>query len=260
MMLTGNNGILQQATTAKTETIHKNVLEQMQLEANAYTIDKTTGNTALSLIDFLKGKSIITEIADEEGKWQINVEKLLGEKQTMGNGTATVDKKEDVYILEEQITPTGSNENVKVATTMPVKIAATTSNSKIYNVVYYGIDVTAAIELGNVCDDIISKEDEGNNIITFQISIIGENEPVSFSVKKGTTWFEWANDMKAYTGNDWKINDLRTLIGNLKTNTDISGISGTGKHTAKYRLENELRDNIIQANYIYTLSYRVEVY
>ena len=50
-MLSGDNGILQQTTNARTRTIHANVLEQMQLEASAYTVDKTTGAYSNSLID-----------------------------------------------------------------------------------------------------------------------------------------------------------------------------------------------------------------
>lgn len=127
-MLSGDNSILQRVTDAKTKTIHANVLEQMQLEVSAYTVDKTSGNTTVTLIDFLKEKSIISEIAGEEGKWQINVEKLLGSNQNMGNGIATKDKKEDVYLLEEHPTSTGNINNAKVATTTPVKIATTTSS------------------------------------------------------------------------------------------------------------------------------------
>ena len=127
-MLSGDNSILQRVTDAKTKTIHANVLEQMQLEVSAYTVDKTSGNTTVTLIDFLKEKSIISEIAGKEGKWQINVEKLLGSNQNMGNGIATKDKKEDVYLLEEHPTSTGSINNAKVATTTPVKIATTTSS------------------------------------------------------------------------------------------------------------------------------------
>ena len=151
-MLSGDNGILQQTTNAKTKTVHANVLEQMQLEANAYTIDKTTASTSLTLIDFLKGKSIITTIDGEDGKWKIDVEKLLGSKQTMGNETATKDKKEDVYLLEEQPTSTGNTKNVKVATTTPIKIATATSNSKIYKVVYYGIDTNNTLIVGDLND------------------------------------------------------------------------------------------------------------
>ncbi len=45
----------------------------MQLEASAYTIDKTSGNYSNSLIDYLKGKNILSDISNEEDKWLINV-------------------------------------------------------------------------------------------------------------------------------------------------------------------------------------------
>ena len=83
-MLSGDNSILQQTTTAKTRTIHVNVLEQMQLEAPAYTVDKTTGKYSNSLIDYLKSKSIISDISGEEDMWLINVTTLLGSNPTDG--------------------------------------------------------------------------------------------------------------------------------------------------------------------------------
>ena len=98
-MLSGDNSILQQTTNARTRTIHANVLEQMQLEASAYTVAKTTENYSNSLIDYLKSKSIISDISGEEDKWLINVTTLLGSNQSMGKGTYP----NDVYVLEKKI-------------------------------------------------------------------------------------------------------------------------------------------------------------
>ena len=96
-MLAGDNSVLQRATEARTNTIHANVLEQIQLEATAYRIDKATGKYSNSLIEYLKEKSIISDITGEEDKWLINVETLLGAIQTMGKGTYP----NDVYVLEK---------------------------------------------------------------------------------------------------------------------------------------------------------------
>ena len=139
-------GILQQATNARTKTIHANVLEQMQIEASAYTVDKTTGKYLNSLIDYLKEKSIISDISEED-KWLINVTILLGSNQSMGKGTYP----NDVYVLEKQDTSIGSIVNTRVATTMPIRIA-TTNSKKVYNVVYYGNSTGENITLGNLSD------------------------------------------------------------------------------------------------------------
>ena len=148
-MLSGDNGILQQTTNAKTRTIHANVLEQMQLEASAYTVDKTTGTYSNSLIDYLKSKLIISDISGEEAKWLINVTTLLGSNQSMGKGTYP----NDVYVLEKQDTSTGCIVNTKVATIMPIRIAATSTSKVTYKVVYYENDTSENLTLGSLFDN-----------------------------------------------------------------------------------------------------------
>ena len=174
-MLSGDNGILQQTTTARTRTIHANVLEQMQLEASAYTVDKTTGNYSNSLIDYLKSKSIISDISGEEAKWLINVTTLLGSNQSMGKGTYP----NDVYVLEKEGTSTGSIVNTKVATTMPIRIATTTTSQVRYIIKYYENNASENLTLGYLYDDgknnIISSTDDLDKLKTFYI---GNDNPV----------------------------------------------------------------------------------
>ena len=150
-MLSGDNSILQQSTNAKTKTMHATVFEHMQLEANAYTIDKTTGTYSKTLIDYLKDeKSIISEIDGEENKWLIDVTKLLGSNQQMGVGTYP----NDVYVLEKQDTSTGNILNTKVATTTQIKIASTITNHVTYKIVYYeSAEKGNNILLGNLMDN-----------------------------------------------------------------------------------------------------------
>ena len=159
-MLSGDNGILQQTTNARTRTIHANVLEQMQLEASVYTVDKSTGKYSNSLIDYLKGKSIISDISGEEDKWLINVTTLLGSNQSMGMGTYP----NDVYVLEKQDISTGSIVNTKVATTMPIRIAATTTSQITYKVVYYENTTIENLTLGNLVD---TNESPNNVIVNY---------------------------------------------------------------------------------------------
>lgn len=114
-MLTGNNGILTQANNAKIEQSHGAVREAMSLAYNEWKIEvdtssttklastetvtiqgeeeKTKAPTTINFLDFLKAtKGYI----DDSGK--IDVEKLTGSKQALGNGEGT----EDVYKLEKE--------------------------------------------------------------------------------------------------------------------------------------------------------------
>ena len=157
-MLSGDNGILKKATSAKAETIHSNVLEQMKFEVSAYTIDKNTGNYSNSLIDYLKGKNIISDISGEEDKWLINITTLLGSNQSIGKGTYP----NDVYVLEKQDTSTGSIVNTRVATIMPIRIAATSTSQVIYKVIYYENGASENLTLGNLVD-----KNESSNTINY---------------------------------------------------------------------------------------------
>lgn len=121
----------------------------MQLEASAYTVDKTTGKYSNSLIDYLKSKSIISDISGEEDKWLINVTTLLGSNQSMGKGSYP----NDVYVLEQQDTSSGSVVNTKVATTTPIRIAATSTTQVTYKITYYGNTISENLTLGNLTDE-----------------------------------------------------------------------------------------------------------
>ena len=113
-MLTGQNGILTQANNAKVEQSHGAVREGIALAYNEYQIEiNTASNTKLastetvqiqgeeekalasysSFLDFLKSKGYIKEGTTDV----LNVEKLTGGKQALGNGTDT-----DIYKIEEQ--------------------------------------------------------------------------------------------------------------------------------------------------------------
>ena len=162
-MLTGDNGILNRTTEARSETIHANVYEQLKFEELAYLSDKMTLKTSSTLIEYLQTKSIIgDEIEKDTGKYQVSVTALLGSKPSLGNGDATVELK-DVYMLEKQSEPTTSSiVNTKVATTTPIKIAATTTSQVTYKVVYYGNDTSENSTLGSLTDSSTSdaKTDE----------------------------------------------------------------------------------------------------
>ena len=160
-MLSGDNGLLNRTTEARERTIHANVFEQLQLEELAHLTDKSTSRDTSTLIGYLQSKSIIgDEIGEDTGKYQVNVTALLGSKQSLGNGDATSELK-DVYMLERQNVSSGSIVNTKVATTQPIKIAATTTSQVTYKVVYYGNNTSSVANLGNLSDSIMISNPSG---------------------------------------------------------------------------------------------------
>ena len=149
--LTGDNGVLKQATNASIKTEHASVLEHLQLEVSSYVIDKNTNVNSITLIEYLQSRGIIgDEIGEGSEKYQINVETLTGKTQKYGNGTATESEKNDVYMLEKVDTSTGNLINKKVASTTPIKLA-TTNDKATYKIIYYG-KASEIVGVGNIDD------------------------------------------------------------------------------------------------------------
>ena len=115
-MLTGENGILTQANNSKIQQSHGAVKEGMSLAYNEYQIEiNTASNTKLASTETvtIKGeeeKALTTtsttflQFLDDKGYIKegttdvLNVEKLTGSKQALGNGEGT----SDVYKIEEE--------------------------------------------------------------------------------------------------------------------------------------------------------------
>lgn len=143
-MLSGENGILSQANKAKVEQSHATVKEGMILAYNDWKIktirgettklastetvkikgeeEKAEANTTLTFLDFLNDKKYIKENTENV----IDVEKLTGSKQALGNGETTdiytITEESGVYVLNyinEETTPleiwSTENENAKPA-------------------------------------------------------------------------------------------------------------------------------------------------
>ena len=129
-MFIGDNGIITEANSAKVKTIHSNVYNKMKLEALNHSQDRRRKTTDLTLVEHLQEKGILSE-AIEEGKWQINVQTLLGKKQDIGNGNASEGK--DIYTLED------------------LGLDVTTNRIK-YSVAYYGKTSEENASLGEIVD------------------------------------------------------------------------------------------------------------
>ena len=162
-MLTGQNGILTRSAEASKQTMHTNVYEQLQLKVGEYFIEKNLDNvTEETLIEHLQRGTnpIIGQELGEEGsgKYQINVENLVGTKQEYGNGTASgsdTSTYKDVYILEKADLPSGSINSTKIAATTPIRIAVQETNTNetaTYKVAYYGKTTSENLTLGTLRD------------------------------------------------------------------------------------------------------------
>ncbi len=90
-MLTGENGIINQAQTAQIENNHSSVFEAMQLEVQSFKTNKIVGEISTDALSFLKNEGKI----DENNI--VNVKDTLQKKLSTGNGSG----KKDVYAIEE---------------------------------------------------------------------------------------------------------------------------------------------------------------
>ena len=126
-MLTGDNGILTQASNAKTQQEYSSVVEGIKLSVNEYITEKETGETTQSFIDWLKeaGREYIND-ANE-----IQIATLLGQELSTGKGSGT----SDVYKIEEVTETAKLASNIEVA-------SITADINKEYDIVYYDKDGT----------------------------------------------------------------------------------------------------------------------
>ena len=110
----GDNGILTKASDAEVEQSHATVREALELAYNEWKIQiNTSSNTKLASTEtiVIQGKEenaesettttffdfLVSKLYVDESTRIIDVEKLTGSKQTLGNGTGST----DVYKLDE---------------------------------------------------------------------------------------------------------------------------------------------------------------
>ena len=175
-MLTGENGILTQASNAKLETEYSSVTDTMGLAVNEYVTEKQTNTTELSFIDWLKEKGYINK--DNE----IQVGTLLGQELSTGKGSGT----SDVYKLEESV------ETAKLASTVKVAATVTAEEDKKYDIVYY------------------NEKGERNLLKTISVRTteqLEETDPSLFEVEDGVLYLK--DYASYYNGSkQWTIEDV----------------------------------------------------
>lgn len=90
----GDNGILSKSNASKIKTIDGKILEAMKIQANEYCLAREADNEETTFIKYLQDKGILSE--EKDGGYEVNVVKLLGNAEAIGNGS----NKNDVYFLE----------------------------------------------------------------------------------------------------------------------------------------------------------------
>ena len=176
-MLTGQNGILTQASNARLETEYSNITDSMSLAVTEYNTLKQTDETVAetSFIDWLKGKGYINNSNE------IQVANLLGQTMSTGNGTGT----SDVYKIEEV------TETAKIAST--IKVGAIEAEiEKEYKIVYY------------------DKEGNPTELKTFTLSTteeLEETDPKLFIVEDGVISLK-DFDAYYYGNKEWTIENV----------------------------------------------------
>ncbi len=91
----GEDGLIADAEKARIEHTHGVVWEGVELEYSNFWTNKAMDGG--HLISYFQDREIIP-LAEQAGGYVINVEKLIGQRQFLGNGT---DGQNDVYKLEE---------------------------------------------------------------------------------------------------------------------------------------------------------------
>ena len=169
----GENGLITSARRAEVEHTHATVWEYMEMEYSNYWIGKVSGESN-GLIEYLQKSHIIGNEV-ESGKYIINVEKLVGRKMALGNGTDN-----DIYKLE-RVSEENTGNITKVATVKEsVKLAKVVENKEDekYQVKYYGPEgdnIRKDRILGVLGDDISSSIEESDNPnFTIQKTRVGE--------------------------------------------------------------------------------------
>ncbi len=169
----GENGLITSTQKAEVEHTHATVWEYMEMSYSDYWAGKVAGEKK-DLIEYLQKSYIIGENIGEE-KYKINVEKLVGRKMALGNGTDN-----DVYMLEK-VPGTDAGSTTKVASKgESIRLAETVEETedKMYQVTYHGIEgdnIRKDRILGVLGDDISSSIEESNNPnFTIQKTRVGD--------------------------------------------------------------------------------------
>ena len=131
-MLTGENGILNQATKSTIETYHGTVKEQIILGADEYFTAKNVDGYKEDVIKYLLNEKSYTEVVDDY--YRVKVEKVAS---TIKTGKGKTKAEGDIYVIEKENTTTAQNTKIASTVTSDIKVADTTVGNTKYVLRYY---------------------------------------------------------------------------------------------------------------------------
>ncbi len=130
VMLTGENGILNRAVSAREEASHTEVKEQVLLAIAEYELEKKTpeGSKAETIIDYLGQNGYLTEYDSGNPKESYVIQKAKLGEATLGKGTSK--ETGDVYVIEKANLKAASITKLASTQEVGIKIAeASTDNN-----------------------------------------------------------------------------------------------------------------------------------
>ena len=240
-MLTGQNGILTQANNAKVEQSHGAVKEGISLAYNEYQIEINTASNekiastktvtikgeeekALasysSFLDFLNSKGYIKEGTTDV----LNVEKLTGGKQALGNGVDTdvykIEKQDNNYVVNyydnegtpEEIWSIANNQSS--ADNVEINITRTNLPND-QNVVEALLIVDKVLQNGSEIQTINVTEEEYKNMLLQKLETMTDEEKESLFVNL-------INNSKDGSLADMHFNDINEFIEYVYNQGEIS--------------------------------------
>ena len=131
-MLTGENGILNQATKSTIETYHGTVKEQIILGADEYFTAKNVDGYKEDVIKYLLNEKSYTEEVDDY--YRVKVEKVAS---TIKTGKGKTKAEGDIYVIEKENTTTAQNTKIASTVISDIKVADTTVGNTKYVLRYY---------------------------------------------------------------------------------------------------------------------------
>ena len=172
-LILGDNGIITKATQTKEKHTHATVYESLLLEVQDFSIEKESGKTNKTIVEYLTDREIIAQSSKNEKEYILNVEKLCGKKLEYGNGT---DEQTDVYKLLETVTV-----------------------EKLYTLVYNREDDGETLSIGKVYLEISRENDEEDENIPIEANITFTYDPPLSEYTNGTVVVTANKDTTNYT-------------------------------------------------------------
>ena len=264
-MLTGENGILTQANNAKIEQSHGAVKEGIALAYNEYQIEINTASNMKvastktvqiqgkeektlasysSFLDFLESKGYIKEGTTDV----LNVEKLTGSKQALGNGTYTdiykIEEQEGSYVVNyyddkgtpEEIWSIGNDDNVEISITK-------TNIPNDENVGAVLLTVDKVLQNGSEIQPIQVSKKEYKNMLLEELETMLDEEKEKIYVEVVEVYYSGMNfkDINEVIEYEWKQgwineNSKDAFYENVGGKENFSNILADGIYDTSYNL------------------------